>query len=76
MQLCTNYLFIYRMFKGMIVIFAAVLTAATAKEAKGKYLRFTANLWLYFQIYQPLSSLHNKYVSLKNFWVFGKVVTK
>ena len=26
------------MFKGMIVIFAAVLTAATAKEAKGKYI--------------------------------------
>ena len=49
----------------MIVIFAAVFTAATAKEAKGKYLRFTANLGLYFQIHQPLSSLHNKYVSLK-----------
>ena len=46
--ICTNYQFIYRMFKGMIVIFAAVLTAATAKEAKGKYLKFTANLWLYF----------------------------
>ena len=48
----------------MTVIFAAVLTAATAKEAKGKYLRFTANLGLYFQIYQPLSSLHNKSISM------------
>ena len=47
----------------MIVIFVAVFTVAAAKEAKGKNLNFTANLELYFQICQLLSSLHSKYVS-------------
>ena len=32
----------------MIAIFAAVLAAATAKEAKGKYLKFTANVRIIF----------------------------
>ena len=50
------------MFKGMIVIYVAVLTVAAAKDAKGKYLNFTDNLEIYFQIYQQLFSLHSKYV--------------
>ena len=43
--ICTNYNFSYRMlFKGMLVIYVAVLTVAAAKDAKGKYLKFTDNL--------------------------------
>ena len=39
----------------MIVIYVAVLTVAAAKDAKGKYLNFTDNLEIYFQIYHNYS---------------------